>query len=271
MKCSKCDKEIDDVCAFCPFCGSPVEKEEPVAKENEEVVETPVQEETEEPITQTKETVEETKEVVSNEIKKVNVTNTVKTEKQEETKNETVKPTSGNRHSVITIAILAVVAVVAVISIILLVVLSSKDAEGLYKSAIKSAINELYVGEASTAKSANVTTSVEISTNNAQIKEYVDGLKASTNIQYDLDKNQYVVGLDLSKKSDSYLAASVMADIANNQVYVKENNLYDKVVKVAIPEEYKETVNEYVGEVSNANKVASKKAANKISTTINNN
>lgn len=279
MKCSKCNNEIDENNAFCPFCGSPVEKEEPMAKENEEVVETPVQEETEEPIIQTEEPLEETKEVVeevveevvSNEIKKVNVTNTVKTEKQEEKKSETVKPTSGNRHSVITIAILAAVAVVAVISIILLVVLSSKDAEGLYKSAIKSAINELYVGEASTAKSANVTTSVEISTNNAQIKDYVDGLKASANIQYDLDKNQYVVGLDLSKKSDSYLAASVMADIANNQVYVKENNLYDKVVKVAIPEEYKETVNEYVGEVSNANKVASKKAANKISTTINNN
>lgn len=275
MKCSKCNNEIDESNAFCPFCGSPVEKEEPVAKESEEVVETPVQEEVEESVVETKEPVEETKEeveeVVSNEIKKVNVTNTVKTEKEEETKKETVKPTSGNRHSVITIAILAVVAVVAVISIILLVVLNSKDAEGLYKSAIKSAINDLYVGEAATAKSANVTTSVEISTNNAQIKDYVDGLKASANIQYDLDKNQYVVGLDLSKKSDSYLAAAVMADIANNEVYVKENNLYDKVVKVVIPDEYKETVNEYVGEVSNANKVASKKAANKISAAINNN
>ncbi len=272
MKCSKCNNEIDENNAFCPFCGSPVEKEEPVAKESEEVVEAPVQEKVEEPVVETKEPIVETKEnveeVVSNEIKKVNV---VKTEKEEETKKETVKPASGNRHSVITIAILAVVAVLAVVSIILLVVLSSKDAEGLYKSAIKSAINELYVGEAATADSANLTTSVEISTNNAQIKDFVDGLKATANIQYDLDKNQYVVGLDLSKKSDSYLAASVMADIANNQVFVKENNLYDKVVKVEIPDEYKETVDEYAGEVSNADKVATKKAANKISSAINDN
>lgn len=272
MKCSKCNNEIDENNAFCPFCGSPVEKEEPVAKESEEVVEAPVQEKVKEPVVETKEPIVETKEnveeVVSNEIKKVNV---VKTEKEEETKKETVKPASGNRHSVITIAILAVVAVLAVVSIILLVVLSSKDAEGLYKSAIKSAINELYVGEAATADSANLTTSVEISTNNAQIKDFVDGLKATANIQYDLDKNQYVVGLDLSKKSDSYLAASVMADIANNQVFVKENNLYDKVVKVEIPDEYKETVDEYAGEVSNADKVATKKAANKISSAINDN
>lgn len=265
MKCSKCNNEIDENNAFCPFCGSQIEKEEPVAKESEVVVESPVQEKVEEPVVQTK---EEVNEVVSNEIKKVTATQTVK---EEEVKNSTVKPVSGNRHSVITLVILAAVAVVAVLAIILLIVLTSKDSEGLYKSAIKSVINEMHVGEAATARSANVTSSVELSTNNSQLKSYIDGLKVAANVQYDLDKNQYVLGLDLAKKSDSYLAATVMADIANNEVFVKEDNLYDKVVKVTIPDEYKETIDEYLGETAKISKTSSKKAANKISTAINNN
>ena len=44
MKCSKCNQEIEETSAFCPFCGAPVEKEEKTQQEEQD--ESIVQEET---------------------------------------------------------------------------------------------------------------------------------------------------------------------------------------------------------------------------------
>lgn len=263
MKCSKCNNEIEEGCAFCPSCGTKVEevKETEEVKTQEESTEVKTQEVAEEPVVETK---EENKDVVKEEVKKEEVKETVNVEtpKKEGSKEK-------QRHSVITMAIV-MVAIILVVAIIAVVALCSKSSEKLFKGFIKSAITELYAGDAATSNSANINASVELSTDIKEIKEVVDGLKVATNVQYNLSDKQVVLGLNLDKKTDSYLSLNSMVDFKDNQVYLSESNLYDKVIKVEIPEEYQDMIKEYLGEDDFApvDKAVAKKAAKEIYSTI---
>lgn len=263
MKCSKCNNEIEEGCAFCPSCGTKVEevKETEEVKTQEESTEVKTQEVAEEPVVETK---EENKDVVKEEVKKEEVKETVNVEtpKKEGSKEK-------QRHSVITMAIV-MVAIILVVAIIAVVALCSKSSEKLFKGFIKSAITELYAGDAATSNSANINASVELSTDIKEIKEVVDGLKVATNVQYNLSDKQVVLGLNLDKKTDSYLSLNSMVDFKDNQVYLSEPNLYDKVIKVEIPEEYQDMIKEYLGEDDFApvDKAVAKKAAKEIYSTI---
>lgn len=263
MKCSKCNNEIEEGCAFCPSCGTKVEevKETEEVKTQEESTEVKTQEVAEEPVVETK---EENKDVVKEEVKKEEVKETVNAEtpKKEGSKEK-------QRHSVITMAIV-MVAIILVVAIIAVVALCSKSSEKLFKGFIKSAITELYAGDAATSNSANINASVELSTDINEIKEVVDGLKVATNVQYNLTDKQVVLGLNLDKKTDSYLSLNSMVDFKDNQVYLSEPNLYDKVIKVEIPEEYQDMIKEYLGEDDFApvDKAVAKKAAKEIYSTI---
>ena len=263
MKCSKCNNEIEEGSAFCPSCGTKVEevKETEEVKTQEESTEVKTQEVAEEPVVETK---EENKDVVKEEVKKEEVKETVNVEtpKKEGSKEK-------QRHSVITMAIV-MVAIILVVAIIAVVALCSKSSEKLFKGFIKSAITELYAGDAATSNSANINASVELSTDINEIKEVVDGLKVATNVQYNLSDKQVVLGLNLDKKTDSYLSLNSMVDFKDNQVYLSESNLYDKVIKVEIPEEYQDMIKEYLGEDDFApvDKAVAKKAAKEIYSTI---
>lgn len=263
MKCSKCNNEIEEGCAFCPSCGTKVEevKETEEVKTQEESTEVKTQEVAEEPVVETK---EENKDVVKEEVKKEEVKETVNVEtpKKEGSKEK-------QRHSVITMAIV-MVAIILVVAIIAVVALCSKSSEKLFKGFIKSAITELYAGDAATSNSANINASVELSTDINEIKEVVDGLKVATNAQYNLSDKQVVLGLNLDKKTDSYLSLNSMVDFKDNQVYLSEPNLYDKVIKVEIPEEYQDMIKEYLDEDDFApvDKAVAKKAAKEIYSTI---
>ena len=263
MKCSKCNNEIEEGSAFCPSCGTKVEevKETEEVKTQEESTEVKTQEVAEEPVVETK---EENKDVVKEEVKKEEVKETVNVEtpKKEGSKEK-------QRHSVITMAIV-MVAIILVVAIIAVVALCSKSSEKLFKGFIKSAITELYAGDAATSNSANINASVELSTDINEIKEVVDGLKVATNVQYNLSDKQVVLGLNLDKKTDSYLSLNSMVDFKDNQVYLSEPNLYDKVIKVEIPEEYQDMIKEYLDEDDFApvDKAVAKKAAKEIYSTI---
>ncbi len=277
MKCPKCNNEIEDGSAFCTFCGSPIEKVEPVAQQEvaqpAQEVEQPVQEETVTETPVTTQPVAEEKEVAQNvvnnneEVNKTVTSNVTKTTVAPEGK----KAPAG-RHSLITI-ILAAVAFVVVIAVILTVVLCSKSSEQLFKDAVKSAISEMYTGKAATADSANVSASVELLTDNEDIEEYVDGLKFDANVQYDLKEKQVVFGLNAAQGKDSYLAAKVMADLVNYDVYLQEDNIYDKIVKLELPDEAKDQIEEVIpaDEDLTVDKAANKKVAKIITKTINDN
>jgi hypothetical protein len=258
MKCSKCNKEIDDGSAFCAFCGAEVKATEDKVEEvvSQEEVKEQVQEEKQEVVEEKKE------EVVKEEVKQT----VAESAKANATKGK-------NRHSVITIVILgAVVALVIVVALIACLVFS-KSSEKLFKDAIKSALTSAYSGEAVTATSANINASVELSTNIDDLKDAVDGLKVESNVQYDLENKQFVVGLNLDKKKDSYLAANAMVDLSNNTAYLSETNLFSKVVKAEIPEDLQDEIKEILGddESLEVDAAASKKASKKIYSAIDKN
>ena len=114
MKCSNCNKEIEDGSAFCAFCGAKVENDTKVQETVPEVEETPVEDVKEEKVETTEQAaneevkVEEKKEEVKNEEK----SKTEKVEKKEENTTKVVDSKKNQRHSIITIGIVAVVAIV---------------------------------------------------------------------------------------------------------------------------------------------------------------
>lgn len=273
MKCSKCNKEIDDVCVFCPFCGAEIKseeiKEENIQAENEQEKSQLV---AEEPVVETKEVVEESSENLKDD------TEEVKEKIQEEPEKIVEKTTIvinekdiKKRHSIITIAILA--AVVVIVAVIGMIIFGSKSAEQLYENVVKSVITDLYAGDATTAKSANVSVSAEMSTDINEIKDLINGLKLSTNVQYNLETKQAVLGLAIDKNNDSYLNAQGMVDLNQNEAYITESNLYSKVIKTQIPTEYQDLIKEYLGEDDEivGSKSVAKKASRKIYKTINKN
>lgn len=263
MKCSKCNNEIEEGSAFCVFCGAKVEEEPKVSEEvvQESEVKDQTQNVAEEPVVETKEEVKAEEKVEKEEVK-ATVQDTTADKGAENKK----------RHSVITIAILAVAAIVVLLITLLTVALCSKGPERLYKDVIKSAITELYSGEAITATNANINASVELSTDISDLKDQLDGIKVATNVQYDFNEKQALLGVNLDKKTDNYLSAKAMVDLAKNEVYVSESNLFDKVIKAEIPEEVRTQIKEYLGEDENlaVDKRVGKTIAKKISAAVNN-
>lgn len=280
MKCSKCNQEIEETSAFCPFCGAPVEKEEKTQQEeqDESIVqeETDTKEETQPASDEPKEEVKvEEKEVVKEKTKEVVKENT-KTEVKKETENkEDNKKASDSqnkkRHSVITMIVLGAVIVALIAIIILVVVFSSKGPDSLYKDFIKSALSDLYAGDLNTASSANINATVETATTIEELKEALEGLKVNINTQYDSASKQMILGLNVDKNSDSYLNLKALMDINNKAMYLSESNLYDKLIKYDIPEENLEILNEAFENTASVDKSAQKKAAVKIADAINNN
>lgn len=272
MKCSNCNKEIEDSSAFCPFCGAKVEN---VAEVKEEKKDTNVEEKTqdvaEEPVVEEKKevVVEEKHEEVKAEEPKVE-----STEKVTSTVNTTSNTTNSQkkqRHSIITLAI--GIAIILVILIIALVAVGAKSPEKLYKSFIKSQVTEMLAGDAVTSNSANVSTTVEISTDISSLKDVADGLRVDSNVQYNIEDKQAVVSLNVDKKTDSYLALKSMADLSQNKVYVSESNLFDKVIMADISEEYQDMIKEYTGEegITVPSKSTAKKAAKEVYSAIDDN
>ena len=282
MKCSKCNQEIEDTSAFCPFCGEPVKKEENVEQENvapdenikqEETAQEQVQEVAQEPVTEVKEVEKEVVKEKTNEVVKENTIKEVKTNevKKEDNKNNDSNSQNKKRHSVITMLVLGIIAIAIILVIVLVFVFTTKSPEKLYKDFIDSALSSLYTGEASTASSAKINSTVEMSTTIDELKDSINGLKVNLNAQCDIPAKQMVYGLSIDQNTDSYLAAKAMLDANNNTVYIGESNLYDKNIKLDVPEEYKETLNEIFDQTASADKSAQKKAANKIADAINNN
>lgn len=266
MKCSKCNKEIDDGCIFCPFCGSEIKTEEIKEIVNEQETS---QSRAEEPVVETREEVEESIKTPNEEVKEV-----IEEEPEKIIERTTIVVNESDikkRHSVITIAILA--AIIAIVAIIGMFIFCAKSTEQLYEDVVKSVITDLYAGDATTAKSANVSASVQIATDIADIKDVANGLKLSTNVQYNLVDKQVVLGLGVDKNNDSYLNAQAMADLNQNEAYITESNIYDKVIKAQIPEEIQEVIKEYLGdeEEETGSKSVAKKAARKIYKTLNKN
>lgn len=281
MKCSKCNQEIEDTNAFCPFCGEPVKKEENVEQETvapeenvkpEESSQQEEQEKVQESVNEVKEVEKEVVKEKTNEVVKENTVTEVKTNevKKEDNKNNS-NSQNKKRHSVITMLVLGIIAIAIILIVILALVFTTKSPEKLYKDFIDSALSSLYTGDASTASSANITSTVEMTTTIDELKDAINGLKVNVNAQYDIATKQMVFGLNLDQNSDSYIAAKAMLDANNNAIYVNESNLYDKNIKLDVPEEYKETLNEIFAQSESVNKSAQKKAANKISDAINNN
>ena len=254
MKCSKCNQEIEDTNAFCPFCGEPVKKEENVEQETvapeenvkpEESSQQEEQEKVQESVNEVKEVEKEVVKEKTNEVVKENTVTEVKTNevKKEDNKNNS-NSQNKKRHSVITMLVLGIIAIAIILIVILALVFTTKSPEKLYKDFIDSALSSLYTGDASTASSANITSTVEMTTTIDELKDAINGLKVNVNAQYDIATKQMVFGLNLDQNSDSYIAAKAMLDANNNAIYVNESNLYDKNIKLDVPEEYKETLNE---------------------------
>lgn len=295
MKCSNCGNEVDQNTAYCPFCGTKVDAEpaqapvqpvqEPVAAPVQEpIVEQPVQPTYQEPVQEqpvqapvqepvyehpVKVTLEQP--VVEQPVQQAQPAQQTQTTYQASPKTSTTSK-EGNRRSLITI--ICIVAAVALVACILcLTLFGSKSPEKIYKGLISEAVNEAIAGESVTANSAKVTMSLETSTNIDEMKDVLDGARIAADVQYDRAAQQAVVALDVEKGRDKYLNLKAMGDLANEYVVVGEENLFSKLIKAEIPEEFYDELEDYLGKdyTFEVDAAARKKAAKILNSTLEDN
>lgn len=302
MKCSNCGNEVDPNSAYCPVCGTkvgaeatpnPVEQaSEPVvdngyvAPAQEPVVEEPIQQQpiqeeipVQQPVTPAQEPVyqEPVQQTIQQPVQPV-VEQPVQQQPVQQAQPtyqaapEPKKANNGSKHSVITlVGIIAVVAVV--IGALCLVLFGSKSPEKIYKGMLSKAINESLAGEAATANSAIVESTVKISTDIDDAKDMLDGLAVDAKVQYDRAAQQAVVDLNVAKGKEKYLNLKAMGDLVAKVAAVQESNLYSKMVKADIPDEFYEGLEEALGKdyTFETDAVANKKAAKILYSTIESN
>lgn len=302
MKCSNCGNEVDPNSAYCPVCGTkvgaeatpnPVEQaSEPVvdngyvAPAQEPVVEEPIQQQpiqeeipVQQPVTPAQEPVyqEPVQQTIQQPVQPV-VEQPVQQQPVQQAQPtyqaapEPKKANNGSKHSVITlVGIIAVVAVV--IGALCLVLFGSKSPEKIYKGMLSKAINESLAGEAATANSAIVESTVKISTDIDDAKDMLDGLAVDAKVQYDRAAQQAVVDLNVAKGKEKYLNLKAMGDLVAKVAAVQESNLYSKMVKADIPDEFYEGLEEALGKdyTFETDAAANKKAAKIIYSTIESN
>ena len=302
MKCSNCGNEVDPNSAYCPVCGTkvgaeatpnPVEQaSEPVvdngyvAPAQEPVVEEPIQQQpiqeeipVQQPVTPAQEPVyqEPVQQTIQQPVQPV-VEQPVQQQPVQQAQPtyqaapEPKKANNGSKHSVITlVGIIAVVAVV--IGALCLVLFGSKSPEKIYKGMLSKAINESLAGEAATANSAIVESTVKISTDIDDAKDMLDGLAVDAKVQYDRAAQQAVVDLNVAKGKEKYLNLKAMGDLVAKVAAVQESNLYSKMVKADIPDEFYEGLEEVLGKdyTFETDAAANKKAAKIIYSTIESN
>lgn len=302
MKCSNCGNEVDPNSAYCPVCGTkvgaeatpnPVEQaSEPVvdngyvAPAQEPVVEEPIQQQpiqeeipVQQPVTPAQEPVyqEPVQQTIQQPVKPV-VEQPVQQQPVQQAQPtyqaapEPKKANNGSKHSVITlVGIIAVVAVV--IGALCLVLFGLKSPEKIYKGMLSKAINESLAGEAATANSAIVESTVKISTDIDDAKDMLDGLAVDAKVQYDRAAQQAVVDLNVAKGKEKYLNLKAMGDLVAKVAAVEESNLYSKMVKADIPDEFYEGLEEVLGKdyTFETDAAANKKAAKILYSTIESN
>lgn len=277
MKCPNCNKEIEDGSAFCIFCGKSTSVEasaEPVVKTEEVVKEedTPIVEPTnvvEEPVVEEKPAAEPVQEPVVQQTVQQPVEQPTATAAPNST--ETKNTPNKKRHSIITIAILGVVVLLAVIVVVVVMALSGSP-ESIYKSMITAASNSIIANDVSSSEKANFNASVELSTDIDELKDYIDGLAVSANLQYDLEAKEVMAKAKVDIARESYLDAQVFVNLLEEKVYLGETNLYDKLISVEIPEETMTQIEELMGEDDQltVDKSVAKTAAKRFSEAINN-
>lgn len=302
MKCSNCGNEVDPNSAYCPVCGTKVGAEatpNPVDQASEPVVDNgyvapaqepvveesiqqqPIQEEipVQQPVTPAQEPVyqEPVQQTIQQPVQPV-VEQPVQQQPVQQAQPtyqaapEPKKANNGSKHSVITlVGIIAVVAVV--IGALCLVLFGSKSPEKIYKGMLSKAINESLAGEAATANSAIVESTVKISTDIDDAKDMLDGLAVDAKVQYDRAAQQAVVDLNVAKGKEKYLNLKAMGDLVAKVAAVQESNLYSKMVKADIPDEFYEGLEEALGKdyTFETDAVENKKAAKIFYSTIESN
>ena len=300
MKCSNCGNEVDPNSAYCPVCGTkvgaeptpnPVEPaQEPVvdngyvAPAQEPIVEEPIQQQpvqeeipVQQPVTPAQEPVQQPVQPVVEQPVQQTVQQTVQQPVQQaqptyQAAPEPKKANGGSKHSVITlVGIIAAVAVI--IGVLCLTLFGTKSPEKIYKGMLSEAINESLAGEAMTSNTANITSTITVSTDIDDAKDMLDGLSIDANVQYDKAAQQAVVALNVAKGKEKYLNLRAMGDLINKVAAVEETNLYKKMVKADIPDEFYDAIEEVLGKdyTFESDASACKKAAKILYSTIESN
>ena len=300
MKCSNCGNEVDPNSAYCPVCGTkvgaeptpnPVEPaQEPVvdngyvAPAQEPIVEEPIQQQpvqeeipVQQPVTPAQEPVQQPVQPVVEQPVQQTVQQTVQQPVQQaqptyQAAPEPKKANGGSKHSVITLACI-IAAVAVVIGVLCLVLFGAKSPEKIYKGMLSKAINESLAGEAMTSNTANITSTITVSTDIDDAKDMLDGLSIDANVQYDKAAQQAVVALNVAKGKEKYLNLRAMGDLINKVAAVEETNLYKKMVKADIPDEFYDALEEVLGKdyTFESDASACKKAAKILYSTIESN
>ena len=288
MKCPNCDNEIPDGSEFCNFCGTKIEK-----VEQEELQEENVQNEVQENVQQVpsneveveNENVETSQTEESSNTQEASVEQSVPTDtpvensqseedvvitsEPEVTRTVTfvenkMKDKKKKNHSVITI-LLVVVVLLMVVGGVVLVTSLMKTPKSIYKSLLDEYAKSFASAYNLEYNQVAMENSVELSTDIESFKSFLDGLKLGVNVQQDKAAQKILTKLNIDKGSDSYLKLSAGIDLANKMGYVGEENIYDRTISVAIPDEYADII---INNLESNNVFVDANAADKVASIV---
>lgn len=256
MKCPKCNGENPDGSVFCSYCGEKMEvpqvetapvQEAPVSAPVEPqpvveqpVVETPVVEQpVQQPVQPQAETVNNNAYSVSPKPKKAK-----------------------NRLSVLTI-LACLIGLIVIAGIVLVCIISNPSAKSVYSKMIKEGIYSTVASPAVYADQMSAETSVVFNTDIKDLRDF-DNLKVSALTQLDIVNEKVGLNVKFEQDDKTYVDLNAFVDALNDKkAYVSELNFFDKVITMAIDDEYIEEAKEVLplgesrkGKKSTANKAA---------------
>ena len=292
MKCPNCNNENPIGSKFCINCGNPlpqeetvetpVTNEESVVEEQQVIEEQPVAEENpviEEPVVE--EVIEPQPVMEEQQYQAPAEPQPVQeqpVQQPTQTQNYSVAPNAtsaqgaqpGQRRSLFTILIL--IGAVVVVAILGIMFLGGGSPEKLYRTSVEKGIEALLLNETYDSKVAKTSTRVEVSSTDREYKD-INGLIADLGVQYDLNNEQVILTANVNNGNDSYLNLNAFADLGNNKLYAKEENLYSKTIEYDIPAEYIKEIKDSIDleKLKNDNKTERKEIAKTLVKAINNN
>ena len=233
MQCPNCYNENEEGRTTCKYCGSPlpVSDEVPQQEQTNVVEENNVQDETNYSQQETSYTQQEANENLNVQKYQAEMfSEDIKKPKKEKKKNPKVKK--------VLIILFILVILVGSVAAGIYYYTTITTPQKIYEKAIDTIMKKSFDDNTVDAKSAQIQAKVKISAPEESILASVNNFTFDTTIGVDLTNETGLLKLKVDKDEQNYIDGTVLADLDHRLAYIGETNIYDKYIRLDIPEEY---------------------------------
>lgn len=225
MKCPNCYNEIEPGSSKCKYCGIDLYEEFNIQPKVEDTVE--------------EKQPEKVEEVVEPQVEEIKV-----------------KPKKKIRLKInfkkIAIIMIVILILGGIIGGAIYFYLKLTSPETVYKKAITNVLDKVFNAEVLNATSFDATTKLSIETDELGQYYSYNGVNFDSEIGLDLEEKKAVLNAKLNKGEQDYLDIEAYSDFKKGKLYVSDEEIYDGVISLDIPENIVVKVNDILSSVINS-------------------